>query len=443
MKELFSKIIIAALLFFMFGCQLSTYDSMRSYIDKIKVIDTHSHQGMPWKKRYNLFDAGMYLHTDLISAGMPEYSREMQEKHDASEYWDHSENYLRFCRATSYYTQFIYNYNELYGLKGLELTKSDFLEYSSKMDNNFKNYDNWLDSCFEKCNIDYMFADRVWQPFDTDFNQKYFRYVFRIDELVLDVTSSAINQKITNQDALKHLGKNELLIPDLQSYLSYIDEIIASVVEHDVVSFKIGLAYHRSIDFEETERELVEKLFSQPSFTDSNKKKLQDFIVSYLIDKSVEYKIPVQIHTGYRHGNSSLLDTGHPMKLLHLIYNNPEAQFVLFHGGFPWLGDYMILGKNYPNVYLDIVWLPQLSRTAAIRTLHEILDCVPYNKICWGSDVGNIDDAAGSLELGREVVTKVLSERIDNGWLTEETARDIAQRIFRENAIDIFNLDKN
>ena len=120
--------------------------------------------------------------------------------------------------------------------------------------------------------------------------------------------------------------------------------------------------------------------------------------------------------------------------------SNPNTRFVLFHGGFPWTGDFTVLGKCYPNVYLDIVWLPQLSRTSAIRTLHEILDCVPYNKICWGGDVGNIDDGAGSLELGREVVATVLSERIEKGWLNHEVAEDIARRIFRENAIDIFKL---
>jgi hypothetical protein len=416
---------------------------MKAYIDQIKVIDTHSHQGMPWKKKHNLFDAGMYLHTDLISAGMPEYSEEIQERHDPAEYWDHTKDYLRFCRTTSYYTQFIYNYNELYGLEGSELTRSDFLEYSTQMDNRFANhsaYTSWLDSCFAKCNIDYMFADRVWQPFNTDFNQKYFGYVFRIDELVLDVTRTAVSNKIINEGALQLLGKEEILINDLQSYLSYIDEIVGTVIAHDVVSFKIGLAYHRSIDFNVTEYELAEQLFLQETFTDQEKKRLQDYIVSYIIRKSVEFKIPVQIHTGYRHGNSSWLDTGHPMKLLNLIYSNPDAQMILFHGGFPWMGDYMILGKSFPNVYLDLVWLPQLSRTAAIRTLHEILDCVPYNKLCWGSDVGIIDDAAGSLELGREVVATVLSERIDNGWITEDIARDIARRIFRENAIDIFGL---
>lgn len=442
-KRIMNVLLLSALvqIIFLAGCRQSTYDSMKSYIDRIKVIDTHSHQGMPWKKKHNLFDEGLYLHPDLISAGMPEYSPEMQEKHDAAEYWNHTEPYLRFCRATSYYTQFMYNYKELYGMKGSDLTRKEFLAYSEQMDRNFKDYIPWLEAGFKKCNIDIIFSDRVWQPFDTDFDTRYFRYVFRVDEMVLDVTECAKNKKITNEGALKLLDKNEIKVPDLKAYLSYIDRVVDSLVAHNVVCFKVGLAYHRSIDFGITQKARAEELFEHNTFTEKERKELQDYIVSYIIGKSVDYNIPVQIHTGYLHGNRNLLDRGHPMKLLTLIRNNPDAQFILFHGGYPWTGDYIALGKSYPNVFFDIVWLPQLSRTAAIRTLHEILDCVPYNKICWGSDVGYMDDAAGSLELGKEVVASVLSERIDKGWMTEEIARDIARRIFRENAIDIFHLE--
>jgi len=168
---------------------------------------------------------------------------------------------------------------------------------------------------------------------------------------------------------------------------------------------------------------------------------LQDYVFNHIMDRAVWYGLTVQIHTGYRHGNSSMLDTGKPMQLLSLLKRYPDARFVLFHGAYPWTGEFIVMGKSFPNVYLDLVWMPQLSRTAAIRTLHEMLDAVPYNKICWGGDVGKIDDAAGSLEMGREVVATVLSERINRGWITREVAEDIARRIFRENAIDIYNLD--
>ncbi len=206
------------------------------------------------------------------------------------------------------------------------------------------------------------------------------------------------------------------------------------------VAFKMGLAYHRSLDFKKIENADAERVFLKDNLLKKTGLLLQDFLVFYIAEKAGEYGMPVQIHTGYLHGNRNILDRGHPMKLIPLLRGNPGTNFVLFHGGFPWTGDFMVLAKSYPNVFLDLVWLPQLSRTAAIRTLQEMLDCVPYNKICWGGDTGNIDDAAGSLELGREVVAARLAERIENGWATREVAEDIAIRIFRENAIEIYNL---
>ena len=114
------------------GCRKSTYKSLRSYIDEIGVIDTHEHQGMPWRKKHNCFDVGLYLHADLISAGMEEYPDSMIEVHDAEAYWEHTEPYLRFCRGTSYHAQFINNYKQLYGFAGDEFTREDFLKLSDR-----------------------------------------------------------------------------------------------------------------------------------------------------------------------------------------------------------------------------------------------------------------------------------------------------------------------
>ena len=94
----------------------------------------------------------------------------------------------------------------------------------------------------------------------------------------------------------------------------------------------------------------------------------------------------------------------------------------------------------FPNVYLDLVWLPQISREAAVQGLAEMLDCVPYNKFFWGGDCHFIEESTGSLEFGKSVVAEVLARRVERGLMTEETAKDIAQKIFRDNAIRFFKL---
>jgi hypothetical protein len=97
----------------------------------------------------------------------------------------------------------------------------------------------------------------------------------------------------------------------------------------------------------------------------------------------------------------------------------------------------------FPNVNLNLVWLPQISKNRALVTFNEMLDCVPYNKILWGGDCQLIEETVGSLEFGKQVICEVLAARVSNGQMDKETAKKIISAILRENAIRIFNLEKN
>jgi predicted TIM-barrel fold metal-dependent hydrolase len=162
----------------------------------------------------------------------------------------------------------------------------------------------------------------------------------------------------------------------------------------------------------------------------------------WVIKKSISYDLPIQIHTGYLAGNGNALENGRPVKLNNLFLQYPEAKFVLFHGGYPWTGEYAAYGKMFPNVFLDIVWLPQISREHAIMALDEMLDTVPYNKFFWGGDCGLIEESVGSLIYGKDVLAEVLSRRIERGLMSMEVAREIVQGMFRDNAIEVFQLEK-
>jgi predicted TIM-barrel fold metal-dependent hydrolase len=162
----------------------------------------------------------------------------------------------------------------------------------------------------------------------------------------------------------------------------------------------------------------------------------------WIIRRSVDYDLPIQIHTGYLAGNGNWLENGKPVKLNNLFLKYPEAKFVLFHGGYPWTGEYAAMGKMFPNVYLDLVWLPQISRQEAVQSLDEMFDAVPYNKFFWGGDCHFIEESTGSLEFGKSVVAEVLSARIERGLLTRELAKEMIRHIFRENAVEVFQLGK-
>ena len=190
--------------------------------------------------------------------------------------------------------------------------------------------------------------------------------------------------------------------------------------------------------------EVAKNLFTKPSesLTGDEAKTIQDYLFHWIIKKSIEYDLPFQIHTGYLAGDPNYLENSNPLKLNNLFVKYPKAKFVLFHGGYPWTSEFIAMGKMFPNVYLDLVWLPQISREKAVLALDEMLDCVPYNKFFWGGDCAFIEESTGSLEFAKSVVAEALSKRIARGLLTEDVAFDIVKRILRENAIEVFNLEQ-
>lgn len=171
--------------------------------------------------------------------------------------------------------------------------------------------------------------------------------------------------------------------------------------------------------------------------TPEEKKILEDYIFHWTIRKCIEYDLPLQIHTGIGYG-----DGGNPVKLSNLFRQYPEAKFILLHGGFPWTNECAMPGRQFPNVYIDLSWLPQLSRKEAINGFDVMLDGISYNRFMWGGDCLYIEESTGALETAKDVVAEVLTERIIQRRMTEEFAQDILRKIFRENAINIYKLEE-
>jgi hypothetical protein len=62
--------------------------------------------------------------------------------------------------------------------------------------------------------------------------------------------------------------------------------------------------------------------------------------------------------------------------------------------------------------------------------------------MAFGGDFRNVENIYGHLLVGKQVVTKVLTEKVRDGYFTESEALKIAQMIFHDNAIRILKLDK-
>jgi hypothetical protein len=382
-----------------------------------------------------------YLNADIVSAGGRGFDLKELDTMTPAEYWNVNGQVLDFARNTSYYSHLISGLQVLYDFDGPYFTKDNIQELSNQVQRNYSDYESWFGEAFRKAGFEVMFNDQYWNSFNTEMDTRYFALVFHINNLVYQICSKPeTDEELPSVYA--HAREDGYSWGSLPEYLEYGDYLFRENKKKGAVCVKNSMAYGRSLDYEKVSEEEATVLYQKPSSSldPEEEKKLQDFMFHWIIEKSIEYDLPIQIHTGYLAGNGNWLENGRPVKLNNLFLEYPEATFILFHGGFPWTGEYASLAKMFPNVYLDLVWLPQISRQKAVQSLNVMLDAVPYNKFFWGGDCHFIEESVGSLEFGKEVVVEVLTGRIERGLLTVAVAREILLRIFRENAVDVFRL---
>ena len=102
------------------------------------------------------------------------------------------------------------------------------------------------------------------------------------------------------------------------------------------VCLKTTLAYQRTLRFENVPKDRAEASLRQTRSRSSPEqiKDFEDFIMWRLCELSAKYELPFQIHTG-----QARIQGSNPMMLVDLIEANPKTKFILFHGGYPWVGE--------------------------------------------------------------------------------------------------------
>lgn len=426
------------------------YQNLKVFIDSINVVDTHEHQRMLTISSqeevnfYNILNM-TYLKSDLRSAGAPRMDSDLIASGDLDSLWKAYGVYLDRCRNTSFYGHLVQGFRILYNMEEPYFTKENIEKLSGQLARNYKNPNHWYNAAFRKAPFELMINSQWRDFFKIQTGFEGYALVLRFDMYVTSVSQrTALDhpEADTLGNPYYKARQEGTEIRNLDDYLDFADRWFAKIVESGAVCAKTLNAYLRSIDYSDVSRQEADRLFARPSesLTSEDIKRLEDFMFFWCVRKFAEYDLPVQIHTGQLGGLYRNLDNGHPMKLLDVFQGCPQTKFSLLHGGFPWYQDIGSIAKSYPNVYVDLVWLPQISREAAVNALHQWLDCVPYTKFFWGGDCVTIEEAVGALEYGRDVVAQVLAERVSSGRMTDDFAMEIARAIFRDNAIRFYKL---
>ncbi len=417
----------------------SSASRIKAALDAVPAIDTHDHL-WPFDRLPGLVETdrgrGMNLSSLWRNSYLSWYNPITPWKPGGSfdEWWAKAKRDFDNVRASSFYRYQLPAFRDLYGVDFDRITDAQARELDDRIFENYRD-PRWLTHVVtERANIELMFNDPYWARFAFTTSYPFEVLVFNVTTLVRGFHPSEFKSEF--DDPYAFARSENLEVKSLDDYLEVLDRLFRKAKAAGAACLKTTLAYQRSLRFENAPRERAARTFGRPraELSADDVRDFEDFVMWRLVELSAKHEIPFQIHTGH-----ARIQGSNPMLLVDLIEANPKTKFILFHGGYPWVGETgAIVTRHWRNVWIDSVWLPTISFTTAKRAFHEWLEVMPSDRILWGADCNHGEGIYGATEMTRRCLAEVLAEKVDRGDLVEEHAVRIGRQILRENALALF-----
>jgi predicted TIM-barrel fold metal-dependent hydrolase len=414
---------------------------IRAGVQSIRLIDTHEHlspEDSRLKQEQSLFTLLHYVSSDMWADGMDRASTEhllADPSVPLEKKWQTIAPYWENVRTTAYGRSLLRAIRDLYGIS--DISESTYQEISRKIKES--NQPGWYETVLrKKAGIDLAICDVG--AAGTALSPELFRAVIQMDYFLVFPEAARIVES----------GQG-VVINTLADWESALDKAFVQAKERGFVAIKSPVAYQRSLDFAAVDRAEAEALFDRlkerkgktgrPDW--SQNKLLQDYMFGRIADNCARYDLPLQIHTGFFYDTWRNVTQANPSHLIPFIVRHRNTRFVLMHGGYPYGGELLAMAKNLPNVFLDMCWTYIISPAFAARFLDEAIETVPSDKIMgFGGDYQIPEGAYAHAVLCREVVSKVLADKVESGYWSEAEALKYAGALLRDNPLRVFKLQR-
>jgi uncharacterized protein len=418
--------------------QTDVYGRLKAYLDAVPAIDTHDHI-MPFETLRGSVQTDRGAGINLFSLWQSSYYTWFNpltpwpSSGKFEDWWPKAKHDFANARATSFYRYQLPAFTDLYGVDFDTITDEQAQALNDRI---FTNYQDprWLHEVItNRANIELMFIDPYWARLKFTTSYPFEVLVFNVTTLVRGFHPSEFGNPWDSP--WRFATEEGLPLESLDDYLIVLERLFQKAKDAGAVCLKSTLAYERTIEYENAAKEAAAQAFGRPrqALTAAERKAFEDFIMWRLVELSAKHELPFQIHTGH-----ARIQGSNPMLLVDMIAANPKTKFILFHGGFPWVGETGAIATRHRNVWIDSVWLPTISFTMARRAFQEWLEVAPSNRILWGADCQHAEGVYGATEVTRRCLAEALAEKVERGELLEEHARRIGRQILRENALELF-----
>ena len=414
------------------------YARIKRSIDAVPAIDTHDHlrafDEIPDRVE-TPHGTGMTLYSVWAHSYIARTTRisPWPVEGDFKKWWEVASNDFDDARATSFYRYLLPAFHDLYGINFDTITAEQARDLNRRIFENYRN-DEWLrDVITKRANIELMLVDPYW-------NRMQFGREYRFSVPVLNVTTiigAAHPDRLqSDRDSLfSYASRKGVSTKTFDEFLAAVDMIFRDAVAADAVCLKSTQAYQRTLDYAKVTKAEAAAIYGKPSTETSKEqqKAFEDFMFWHICKLSAKHGLPFQVHTG-----DARIQGSNPMLLVDVIAANPQTKFILFHGGYPWIGETGAIAMKHRNVWIDSCWLPTLSYTMAKRAYQEWLEAVPSDRIMWGADTVDAEGIYAATEFTRQCLTEALAEKVLRRELEEEHANQIGRQVMRGNALKLF-----
>lgn len=417
-------------------------------INTLDIFDTHEHlmlESERIKKELDFFSVfGAYTNTSLISAGlkMSELKILCDNKKQLNDKWRIFQPFWEFIKYTDDGLVIKTAVNDLFGITEISFEGIKKVNQELKSSNQPGYFKKIIQ---DKCRINYILNDiDKLEEYGISFTQPdsdIFLPVIRLDHL-LDINSAIKIKKLEEE--------YNITLTCLDNLLDLLDKCFDER-RGNIFAVKTAIGYSRDLFFDislksDAER-VFQKLLSLNDFCNRRNdclslneiKPLQDYLFHYVINKAMEYNLPVQIHTGILDSNANDVRNSNPLNLINLFLLYKNVIFDIFHGGYPYSDELITLAKMYPNVFVNLCWLPQYATTIYRDILSLAIDILPLNKIFgFGGDYFFIEGTYAAQKLARKTISTVLYQKVIEKNLTIDDATVIAENYFYKNAFKVY-----
>jgi hypothetical protein len=418
--------------------QTASYHRIKTVLDATPAIDTHDHlppfdriAGRVQTERgvgmnlFSLWQSSYYTCYNPLSA-WPKSGK-------FEDWWPKAKHDFDNAHATSFYRYQLPAFTDLYGVDFDAITDDQAQMLTDRIFDHYRDR-NWVyEVLTERANIELMVMDPYWNRLGFDLEYPFAVPTINVTTFIRGIHPSDFSS--TNDSPFVFAKREGLKLDSLDDYIAVVEKIMAFGKSKGAVCLKTTTAYERTLDFTNVSKERAEKAWSRPRAESSAEeiKAFEDYVMWRIVELCVKLDLPFQIHTGH-----ARIQGSNPMLLVDLIAANPKTKFILFHGGYPWIGETGAIATRYKNVWVDSVWLPTISYTMGKRAYQEWLEVMGSDRIMWGADAHHAEGVYAATEFTRRCLAEALAEKVERGELREDHALRIGRQIMRENALAIF-----